>query len=125
MRKMGIFEANLAESFWFAGAWKLRVHANWGYGVGRGAELVLVRDGKFSTGRGDALLPIVFLLQPTLIQTPSLYYALCSFEDVIRADLVERSSFSKLFPQYELGVYFPTISSQSRKHVTTSETCEI
>ena len=60
MRKMGILEANLAESFWFAGAWKLRVHANWGDGVGSGDELVLVRDGKFSTGRGDALLPIVF-----------------------------------------------------------------
>ena len=121
-----MLEANLAESFWFAGAWKSRVLANWGGDVRRGDELVLVRDGKFSTGRGDALPPIVLiLLQPTLIQMPSLYYALCSSESVIRVDLVERSSFSKLFPQYELGVYFPTISSQSRKHATTSENCEI
>lgn len=35
-----------AESVWFAGAWKSRVHANWGGGGGRGDEL-LVRDGKF------------------------------------------------------------------------------
>lgn len=125
MRKMGILEANLAESVWFTGAWKSRVHANWGGGVGRGEELVLVRDGKFSTGRSNALPPIVFLLQPTLIQMPSLYYALCSSENIISADMVERSSFSKLFPQYGLGVCFPTISSQSRKHATTSENCEL
>ena len=36
-----------------------------------------------------------------------------------------RGAASVLFPQYELGVYFLTISSQSRKHATTSENYEI
>lgn len=72
---MGILEANLAESVWFAGAWKSRVHANWGGGGGRGDELVLVRDGKFCTGRGDALLPTVFASSANI--NPDAFSLLC------------------------------------------------